>query len=370
MTKPAWAKQYSVPWLKEQAEKFKRAHRQHVHGAFGLTKERDVATAAAADSFLYSETSAALCHRLKRDSVQHDFTGAPITIPAEYDVVKAIAAPSPKEGKRLLSSLRRSLLVVEIFQESEVEREIVERMELGRIATKITAGGDIKGLYSASLKPLATSPADSVGLARIGPNDIVRDEEIQKIRKELDGMTWADHYSSYNKRQSWSAFCLRGFDSEDPSFIIKPSEMSRQWKAANPMRLLAPPAWTKLRGRFPTVYNIIRRIPCWGFERVRFMRLTGEGGELSRHADITDRDAGTADGKIARLHLPIVTDPSIEFSSWDLQGIERKRHMRQGRLYYLDVRKPHRVKNDSGIDRIHLVVDAIANEPLRRWLSE
>src|SRR5204863_8036626 len=110
------------------------------------------------------------------------------------------------------------------------------------------------------------------------------------------------------------------------------------------------------------------RLAPAGFERVRFMQLRPTGA-LSRHADITDRDAGTADGKIARLHLPITTSPACVFHAWTARGDLLERHLEADRLHYLDTRKPHAVENaDPMVWRKHLVIDAVADARLRALL--
>ena len=96
------------------------------------------------------------------------------------------------------------------------------------------------------------------------------------------------------------------------------------------------------------------------------MRLEPGGGELSRHADITDRDAGTAAGRISRLHFPILSPDDCRFTVWNHRGFRDSIHLREGRLWYLDQRKSHAVLNSSTGVRVHLVVDGRSSESLRR----
>jgi hypothetical protein len=100
------------------------------------------------------------------------------------------------------------------------------------------------------------------------------------------------------------------------------------------------------------------------------MRLGARGGELTRHADITDPEAGTADGKVARLHIPLTTDPRCVFRSWGLNGVEQRLHMPERGLSYIDTRKPHAVINPADLERIHLVADAFSSPALRRWIAD
>jgi hypothetical protein len=130
----------------------------------------------------------------------------------------------------------------------------------------------------------------------------------------------------------------------------------------------AKPADTIAYEKFPATRAVVNRLPG-AKDRVRFMRLAPGGGELSRHADITDREAGTKNGAIVRLHIPIITSPLVEFSSWDHRGKHTVMAMQERGLYYLDQRKPHAVANrDEKVERIHLVVDTVANDELRALL--
>ncbi len=146
--------------------------------------------------------------------------------------------------------------------------------------------------------------------------------------------------------------------------------MSKGWKAENPDRLQAPCARTAAWEAFPGAAFALAEF--WGtagsHERVRFMRL-GPGGELSRHADITDRDAGLRDGQIARLHIPVTTHTDCVFEAWSPRGDRQALRMEPGGLYYLDVRKPHRVRNPTDVERVHLVVDAVVHPFLRQKIA-
>jgi hypothetical protein len=125
---------------------------------------------------------------------------------------------------------------------------------------------------------------------------------------------------------------------------------------------------TLLMEKLPSARNILDRIHA-PKERVRLMRLTGDGGELTRHADITDRNAGLEDGQIARLHYPLVTNPQVQFTSWNLNNAPTTTHMEAGKWWYLDVRKPHAAVNAANSERIHLVVDAVVNDWVRSFIA-
>lgn len=84
--------------------------------------------------------------------------------------------------------------------------------------------------------------------------------------------------------------------------------------------------------------------------RSRLMRLA-PGAEVTPHSDIDYywRER-------VRIHVPIVTDPSVRFNC---DGTEI--HMAAGEAWIFDNWRPHRVINPSGITRIHLVVDTVGS---------
>jgi mannose-6-phosphate isomerase-like protein (cupin superfamily) len=69
-----------------------------------------------------------------------------------------------------------------------------------------------------------------------------------------------------------------------------------------------------------------------------------------------------------RLHFPIVTNDSVMFTTWNVDGTKKEIHMKRGECWYLDTRKPHRAINTGKTDRLHLVVDVDANDNIRGLL--
>jgi len=191
--------------------------------------------------------------------------------------------------------------------------------------------------------------------------------ETLRLREELEKLTleYTNHYSNYNKKGAWSAISLRGYRS-DPSFIAKPVEMNKKWKAENDTWEEWECEDTPLREQFLYVNEILAKIPTDRIERVRFMSLAPGGGELSRHTDQVDPYLGVADGKMMRLHIPVITNPNMEFTSWSMHGVKNVVNMKEGELWYLDIRKPHMAVNNGDDTRIHLVVDIEANDKCRR----
>ena len=142
--------------------------------------------------------------------------------------------------------------------------------------------------------------------------------------------------------------------------------MSKKWKKENE-EINFSLQDTKLRKDFPEVEQILsyfKAVP----HRIRFMNLSPLGGELQRHTDQVDPNAGVTDNKLMRVHIPIVTNDRVIFEQWDCEGHNVKIHMGIGECWYIDVRKPHRAVNDGDSLRTHLVIDFEANKYLRNLL--
>ena len=194
--------------------------------------------------------------------------------------------------------------------------------------------------------------------------DWPKKRSIQEKLKNLPEFT--NHYSNYNAKGAWSALSLRGYR-PDPAFITKPIEMNKKWKAENPGCLDWKIEDTPLRKQFPEVENLLDQLPGEK-HRIRFMKLKPDGGELRRHTDLVDPDQGIADGKLARIHIPIVTNDKVLFQNWDWDGNGEPKNMKESEAWYLDVRKPHRAVNGGDNHRIHLVIDVVSNRGLRELL--
>lgn len=339
---PEWQQGYDLATLKTITGIFREAWKPYVFGAFGMPKEVDIAQALAAGHLTYGDNAAlwAVPHTVQPTSVTL-FTGERITFPAGVLYLKAMA--HRHDGLRELLGL--------------INRQTPSTRRLGA-----------EGLWGAP----GLDMAEEASLLALDPAFLLPDQ-LGAIQTELEryeaARPWAQHYSSYNKRHSWTAFCLKGYDATDPGFIIKPAEMSKKWRAENPDRLDAVPVLTSAAPYFPMTLSIVNGLPNAGLQRVRFMRLDPGGGELTRHADITDREAGAKPGKIARLHVPIITNDKVEFASWDTRGRRHTLNMRAGGLHYLDTRKPHTVINSGATPRVHLVVDVAVTHALSERLG-
>jgi Sulfotransferase family/Aspartyl/Asparaginyl beta-hydroxylase len=84
----------------------------------------------------------------------------------------------------------------------------------------------------------------------------------------------------------------------------------------------------------------------WG--RTRLMRLSGQA-EVTPHVDVNYywRER-------VRVHVPIVTQPTVRFSCGDAEI-----NMRAGECWLFDTWRMHNVVNDHSLPRIHLVADTV-----------
>lgn len=384
---PSWQRGIPLARLREFGGLFKDAHKHLVFGAFGLTKERDVAEYLARACTVWvgePPRAVALFTILQRDSEQRDFCGRAFTIERGSFLVKSFVAKDVVSGVEVLQKLAQrvtqpdlsvrttSVVWLELFEEDEVAKAAATRAGFLYVATKISAGSEIKGVYVRGVEPpLAPLPlVEEATLLALEP-EFLSAAEHAAVSAEVSKFEghFGQHYSNYNKRKSWTAFALRGY-SDDPGFIIKPAEMSRAWKEAHAALLSAHPRWTNAARGFPTTRKMIERLGL-SFDRVRFMRLRSRDGELSRHADITDREAGVADGCVVRLHVPITTSGAVTFFGWTVRGERIERKFPERSMFYLDARKPHKVINtDKTLDRVHLVVDVKSGNKLRKLIAD
>src|SRR5215813_2053366 len=240
-TMEAWQQGFELDRLRQFDAPFKERHKPLVFGAFGLTKERDVAEALAKNQALWTGNppqAIALFKPVKLGSEQTDFAGRTFEIPPGSIVVKAFVAASEAAGGKVLRALlerAKAPVWIEIFEEDAVSRSAVKAAGFDYVTTKVSAGSELKGIYvRGAVVPLnVLEGAELATLSVIKPN-FLSAKQHAAIKAEVTQFEsqFAQHYSDYNKRKSWTAFALHGY-SDDPTFIIKPAEMSKSWKEEN-----------------------------------------------------------------------------------------------------------------------------------------
>lgn len=99
--------------------------------------------------------------------------------------------------------------------------------------------------------------------------------------------------------------------------------------------------------RCPYLQQVLQSVGAtWG--RTRLMRLSGQA-EVTPHVDVNYywRER-------VRVHVPIVTQPTVRFTCGDAEI-----NMRAGECWIFDTWRMHNVVNDHALPRIHLVADTV-----------
>ena len=244
-----------------------------------------------------------------------------------------------------------------------------------KVGTKVTTFGELivywflpysKDIFGGSREHPKVPDTEYHNLVKLKlPTDI--SHLISSIREKLSKLpAFSNHYSNYNKRKSWSAVSLRGYRPE-PEFMTKPSEMNSKWQEEN-KDVEFKMQDTYLYDDFAEVRELVQMLKADEVHRIRFMKLKSGDGELDRHTDLVDTDSGVGDGKLMRIHFPIITNDKVLFESWDLTGHKQTANMKVNEAWLLDTRKPHRAVNEGKEDRVHLVIDIVSNEQARTLL--
>ena len=162
--------------------------------------------------------------------------------------------------------------------------------------------------------------------------------EVEAIRA-----TWIDHLVADNYDGSWTVLPLR-----QPAGATHPV-----------MTIYADPTATDFvdspsLGRAPYLREVLAGFRC-PLRAVRLMRLA-PGSRIKPHRDLDL----AAEWGMARVHVPITTNPGVEFM---LNGTPVA--MAPGETWYLRLADEHSVTNRGDTDRIHLVIDCVVDD----WLA-
>jgi Aspartyl/Asparaginyl beta-hydroxylase len=158
--------------------------------------------------------------------------------------------------------------------------------------------------------------------------------------QSLAGVDWIDHFVKQNYEGNWSVIPLRSkAGARHPVMMISSDPTATSFEDT-PI----------LRG-CPYFREVLDSFEC-PLRTVRLMRLR-PGSLIKEHEDL---DLSFEDGTV-RIHVPIATNADVEFY------LNRSRViMEPGSVWYLRLSDPHSVVNRSDADRVHLVVDAVAND--------
>jgi hypothetical protein len=171
--------------------------------------------------------------------------------------------------------------------------------------------------------------------------------DASRLQHELNGILPSEYIPHFNTRYyqgDWSVVPLRSVGGSATQ--IYPDPTSQHF------------ADTPLLERCSYAKSILSSLQC-SLTAVRFLRLAA-GSTIREHRDY---NLSIDDGEI-RLHVPVITNPDVEFI---LAG--KRIEMREGECWYLNFNLLHSVANRGNTDRIHLVIDCVVNEWLRKVLN-
>lgn len=158
----------------------------------------------------------------------------------------------------------------------------------------------------------------------------------------LPDEAWVPHFNTDIYEGGWSGIALRSVNGSPTQLYPDPT-------AAGDF------ADTAILATSPHLRDALAQFHC-PLTSARLLAL-GPRAVINTHSDYR---LAHEDGEV-RLHVPLVTDPEVEFIL-DGQPVE----LAAGDCWYLNLNLPHSAANRSLRPRIHLVVDCIVNS----WLDE
>ena len=154
---------------------------------------------------------------------------------------------------------------------------------------------------------------------------------------------WQPHFNQNDYGGEWSGVALRSIGGAS-------SELSAPLGADS-----AAFSNTGLLARCAYFREVLAAFPC-PLKTVRLLRLAS-GSFVREHCD---QSLGYEEGEM-RIHVPVQTSEQVEFY---LAG--ERLGLAEGHAYYVNVSLPHRIRNRSAEERIHLVIDLAVDE----WAHE
>ena len=153
---------------------------------------------------------------------------------------------------------------------------------------------------------------------------------------------WTPHFNTQYYEGDWSGIALRA--PQNAHVALYPDPTAETYVDTPEM------------GRCSSVSRVLKSFEC-EVEAVRFLRL-GVGAAIREHRDYK---LGIEDG-LARIHIPVKTSSDVEFFLNHERVV-----MNEGEAWYLNFNLPHSVNNRGTAERVHLVIDCVANNWLRSF---
>ena len=367
-----WQHGYDLDLLKLYETYFKR-YNSFALGPFAKLKKNDIAKLLAEGKMHLGTERIISTSIVKSKTPINMYPGVKIAtkLPGDYEI-KFVADDS---YGYLQDYLRGENVWLWTWAEDEIAQKAAEDAGYSYVGGKVTTFGEVYsiwlrgsnyGLYDTNKlgsRLCHVEPLEYINIKRIShtvDRDLLRSIAVKVSENKIN---FENHYSNYNKDHAWSAVSLRGYK-PDPNFITKFIEMNAKWQEEHKSEHFEMQN-TILWDEFPEVAALLA--PFDGdLHRVRLMKLKPGDGELQRHTDQVDPDSGCADGKVMRIHFPIITNPKVIFNSWQYTGKCVDVNMQYGECWYLDTRAPHSAINGGDQLRIHLVVDIEATPNNRK----
>jgi hypothetical protein len=171
---------------------------------------------------------------------------------------------------------------------------------------------------------------------------------LKRDLDELSSVAWIAHFVKENYEGDWSAIPLRSVaGARYPSKTIYADPIATAFEDAPALE------------HCDYFREVLGDFGC-EFRCVRLMRLT-PGSVINEHDDL---DLNAEFG-VARIHIPITTNPGVEFELNRVPVV-----MEPGSAWYLRLSDPHRVANRGTTDRVHLVADAVVKARLTAMLEQ
>lgn len=162
--------------------------------------------------------------------------------------------------------------------------------------------------------------------------------DTDRLQAELAGVLkeeWPLHFNTRDFNGDWRSISLRSVSGESNDIYAHPNG---EYKDTPVLKLM------------PYVKEILDSWECEK-ESVRLLSLS-PGSIIKPHKD---PGCGYADG-IFRLHIPIVTNPSVYFT---INGMQL--HLKAGECWYMDFSTTHSIVNNGDTARVHIIIDGIRN---------
>ncbi len=173
--------------------------------------------------------------------------------------------------------------------------------------------------------------------------------DTDRLTKDLTTIAdreWHSHYNPHNYSGSWSVASLYAING-DKNFIYSVPNAERRYQP------------TEILERCSYFKEVLSKLECEK-SSVRLMRLSS-GSEIREHCD----DGLDFEEGEVRLHIPITTNPDLEFYHCD--DIVT---MNAGECWYMNFTLRHKVINKGESDRVHIVMDCYVNDWLRDLFKE